>query len=65
MQDAGLLLLELGLGQHTRRQQLTKLLQLSKPITHIRRRSGCLRRTGGGGAAYSCAGQARTRQGPV
>ena len=40
VQDAGLLLLEFGLGQHARRQQLAELLKLSEPLTHV----GCLRR---------------------
>src|SRR5271170_4747608 len=42
VQDAGFLLLELGLGQHARRQQLAELRQLGEPVTHI----GWLRRGG-------------------
>jgi hypothetical protein len=38
VQDAGLLLLEFGLGQHARRQQLAELLKLSEPLTPV----GCL-----------------------
>ena|SRR5271165_5507021 len=36
VQDAGFLLLELGLGQHARRQQLAELLQLGEPVVHVR-----------------------------
>src|SRR5258705_7789735 len=42
VQDAGLLLLEFGLGQHARRQQLAELLQLGEPLTHV----GCRRLDG-------------------
>ena len=46
VQDEGFLLLELGLGQQARRQQLAELLQLGEPVTHVgwlRRGSRCLR----------------------
>jgi len=71
VQDPGLLLLELGLGQHARRQQLTELLQLGEPVTRVgwlRRDGWCLRRRDGLGVgllrlcrrpAY-CAGGAGT-----
>ena len=35
VQDAGFLLLELGLGQDPRREQLAELLQLRQPIAHV------------------------------
>jgi glutaminase len=49
-EDPGFLLLELGLGQHARRQQLAELLQLGEPVIHVgwlRRGGRCLRRRGG------------------
>jgi hypothetical protein len=45
VQDEGFLLLELGLSQHARRQQLAELLQLGEPVTDVgwlRRDSRCL-----------------------
>ena len=50
VQDAGFLLLELGLGQHARRQQLAELLQQGEPVTHVGwlgRGGRCLRRRDG------------------
>jgi hypothetical protein len=35
VQDAGFLLVELGLGQYARRQQLAELLQLAQPVNHV------------------------------
>jgi len=45
VQDPGLLLLELSLGQHARLKQLAKLLQLGEPVTMS---AGCA------GAAGAC-----------
>jgi hypothetical protein len=49
VQDPGLLLVELGLGQDAGLQQLAELRQLGEPLAHVGRlgrRGGCLRRRG-------------------
>jgi hypothetical protein len=61
-QDAGLLLIEFGLGQHARRQQLAELLQLGDPLVHVGRlrRGGCgLRRRDGLGVGLRRVGRGR------
>jgi hypothetical protein len=66
VQDPGLLLLELSLGQHARLKQLAKLLQLGEPVTHVgwlRRGGWCLRRRDGLGVGLLrlCRGLLRWR----